>query len=237
MSLDFLESKDIEKLQKDIFENVKKVYKLSSFGLIYDVTNTYFCGKKCSIGKFGKDKDGVSGRPLIQIGLGVTFNQGIPIFHKVFDGNIHDSKTLRDIVTTFQNYKIRRGIFVFDRGITSKVNLSEIKNILKWDVLCGLALNPSLKKTLRMTIKTEKIVQYSNRIRLKNAIFYVIEKESRYDEISNAKKLLQKGKEIKSELKTFFDKKGNILVKELEKKEELEGYFCLFTTKASISCV
>jgi len=129
--LSFLESKDIEKLQKDIFENVKNCYKLSSSVLIYDVTNTYFCGKKCSIGQFGKESGGVKGWPLIQIGLGVTFSPCIPIFHKVFNGNIHDSKSLRDIVTTFQNYNIRRGIFVFDRGITSKVNLYEIKKILK----------------------------------------------------------------------------------------------------------
>ena len=183
-ALDFLESKEIEHLPKDIFENVKNRYKLSSKGVIYDVTNTYFCGKKCSIGRFGKDKEGVKGRPLIQIGLGVTFEQGIPIFHKVFNGNIHDSKSLRDIVTTFQGYHIRRGLFVFDRGITSKVNLYEIKKILKWDVLCGLALNVSLKNTLRSIIKTEKVVQYSNRIRLKNAIFYVIEKKYTYGEIN-----------------------------------------------------
>lgn len=170
MTLDFLESKEIETLQKDIFENVKKFYKLSS-----------------------------------------------------------------------------------------KVNLHDIKKILKGDVLCGLSLNPSLKQTLRSIIKTEKIVQYSNRIRLKNAIFYVIEqpythgeingkiaisfneqlkkdlKESRYDDISNAKKLLMEEKEIKTGLNSLFDKNGNILVEELEKREEFEGYFCLFTTKASIS--
>jgi len=72
MALDILESKDVEKLQKDIFKNVKSFYKLSSKGIIYDLTNTYFCGKKCSISQFGKDKEGVKGRPLIQIGLGVT---------------------------------------------------------------------------------------------------------------------------------------------------------------------
>jgi len=158
MALDFLESKDLDKLQKDIFEKVKSFYKLSSKGICYDVTNTYFCGKKCSISKFGKDKEGVKGRRLIQIGLGVTFDQGIPIFHKVFEGNIHDSKTLRYLITTFQNYSIRRGIFVFDRGITSKVNLFEIKKTLKWDVLCGLALNPSLKQTVRSVIKTGAVV-------------------------------------------------------------------------------
>jgi len=125
--------------------------------------------------------------------------------------------------------------------------------------LCGLALNVSLKQTLRSLIKTEKIVQYSNRIKLKNAIFNVIEqkytdgeingkiaicfneqlkkdlKESRYDEISNAQKLIVEGKQIKTGLEIFFDKKGNLLVEQLEKTEEFEGFFCLFTTKLSIS--
>jgi len=258
-ALDFLESKNIEQLQKELFENVKYQYKLSSTRIIYDVTNTYFCGKKCSISQFGKDKEGVKGRPLIQIGLVVTFEHGIPIFHKVFDGNIHDSKTLRDITTTFQDSNIQSGLFVFDRGITSKINLYEIKNILKWDVLCGLALNSKLKTTLRSMLKTEKIVQYSNRVRLKNTIFYVIAKkythgnvegkiffcfneqakidlkESRYDEISNAQKLLRKGKKIKNRLRSLFDEKDNLLMEQLEKVEEFEGYLCIFTTEASIS--
>jgi transposase len=34
------------------------------------------------------------GRPLIQIGLGVTQDEGIPVFHKTFDGNIADARTL-----------------------------------------------------------------------------------------------------------------------------------------------
>jgi len=60
-------------------------------------------------------------------------------------------------------------------------------------------------------------------------------KESRYDEISNAQKLIVEGKQIKTGLEIFFDKKGNLLVEQLEKTEEFEGFFCLFTTKLSIS--
>jgi transposase len=61
-------------------------------GVIYDVTNTYLYGKKCCMGKLGHDKDGADGRPLIQIGLGVTQDEGLPVFHKTFDGNIADSR-------------------------------------------------------------------------------------------------------------------------------------------------
>ena len=129
-ALDYLESLDSFELQRKIFEKVKKKFKLSNCAILYDVTNTYLYGKKCPLAKSGKDKEGVKGRPLIQIGLGVTKSEGIPLFHKVFDGNIHDSKTLHDLITSLLAFKIKDGLLVFDRGITSKQNQEDI-NLLQ----------------------------------------------------------------------------------------------------------
>jgi hypothetical protein len=70
--LDSLEAQEPIELQKAIFESVRSNYELNPKGIIYDVTNTYLYGKKCPFGRLGKDKEGVKGRPLIQIGLGVT---------------------------------------------------------------------------------------------------------------------------------------------------------------------
>jgi transposase len=125
---------DIERIQSEIFEKIKSHYNVDTTGVIYDVTNTYLYGKNCQLGKFGKDKGGVKGRPLIQIGLGVTKTDGIPIFHKTFDGNISDSRTLHDLITSFKKYKITSGIIVYDRGITSANNIKEVKR-LKWDTV------------------------------------------------------------------------------------------------------
>lgn len=111
-ALDSLEQGDGELLQKRIFDAVQKKYKLKLSGVLYDVTNTYLYGKKCPLAKLGHDKEGVKGRPLIQIGLGVTRDEGIPMFHKVFDGNISDSRTLRDMVCMFKKYKVRSGAIV-----------------------------------------------------------------------------------------------------------------------------
>ena len=94
-ALDSLEQRDQETLQRRIFENVCRRYDLDTKGLVYDVTNTYLYGKKCPLGKWGKDKDGVLGRPLIQIGLGVTQKEGVAVFHKTYEGNIHDSRTFQ----------------------------------------------------------------------------------------------------------------------------------------------
>jgi transposase len=252
-ALDSLESQDATKLQIDIFNQVKKKYKFNNNGIIYDVTNTYLYGKKCSLGKLGKDKDGVKGRPLIQIGLGVTKNEGIPLFHKVFDGNVHDCRTFSDSLTSFKEYGIDKGIIIFDKGINSKRNQQDVFS-LDWKVLCGLPLDKSTKPILRDVIAKNIFVDYKNRIKLNETIFYAISapysinnvngaiifcfneqqkkdlKESRYDEISNAQALLKERKKIKPELSKYFSKNGKLLPNKMAESEEFDGFSCIFTT-------
>jgi len=253
MAMDSLEEKDPMILQKNIFDVVSKKYNISCKGLVYDVTNTYFCGKKCELAKLGKDKEGVKGRPLIQIGLGVTQEDGIPVFHKTFHGNIHDSRTFQDMITSFREYGIKNGIVVFDRGISSKQNQVNIKE-LKWKVLCGLPIGIELKKLLRTTLKNKKFVTFKNMIKLNKTIFYVeilpysiagikgrlgfcfnerkslMLKETRYIEIAHANKLLREGKEIKEGLRKFFRKDGRLMMNKVKAAEELDGYSAIFTT-------
>jgi transposase len=252
-ALDSLEQSDPDILQQRIFDNVQKIYKLEMKGLVYDVTNTYLYGKRCPFGKLGKDKDGIKGRPLIQIGLGVTQKEGVPVFHKVYNGNIHDSRTFQDAITYFEEYKIKDGIFVFDRGITSEKIQEYIKTI-KWKVLCGLPKNSILKGLVRNEVNKKNFSLYGNRVRLNSTIFYVIIKsykigavtgklaicfneeqkralkESRYDEISQAQKLLSQKKQIKLGIEKFFSKTGKLLIKRVQEEEEFDGYSFIFTT-------
>ena len=78
--------------------------------------------------QFGHDKEGVRGRPLIQIGLAVTLEEGIPLFHKVFDGNISDSRTFQDLITTW-GAMVAPGTILYDRGITSTRNVKDMKDL------------------------------------------------------------------------------------------------------------
>lgn len=257
-ALDSLEKMDSQRLQKEFFEAVKKKYRLKVSGVLYDVTNTYLYGKKCPWGKLGHDKEGVKGRPLIQIGLGVTKAEGIPMFHKVFDGNIHDAKTLQDLITSFRQYRIRSGLIIYDRGITSAKNVRDIKK-LGWNTLCGLALRGKLKELLRPLIAQNEFIQIENRIRLNKTVFYVVTtpheiggiggtlavcfneqqrkdlRESRYDEILNAQKLLLKGKTIKPGLAKYFNKDGGLIKKKLQETEEFDGFSCIFSTQKRFS--
>lgn len=253
-ALDSLESQDWERLQTELFQTVKARYALQVSGVLYDVTNTYLYGKRCPFGKLGYDKTGAKGRPLIQIGLGVTKTEGIPLFHKVFDGNIHDARTLRDLVSQFRLYRIKAGMIIYDRGIVSARNIADFKE-LGWATLCGLPIKGKLKTTLRPLMDETRLVRLNNRVRLNKTIFYVRSvphrlqtvmgtlalclneqqrrdlRESRYDEIVNARALLKQQKTIKDGLAKYFDGQGNILPHAVRMAEEFDGYSCLFSTQ------
>lgn len=252
-ALDSLERMDATELQKKIFTNIKKKYPISGGGIVYDVTNTYFFGKCCPFGKFGKDKERRKGNLLLQIGLGVTQHEGIPIFHKVYHGNVHDARTFSDSITEFKKFGIKHGLVIFDRGITSKHNQREIAK-LTWKVICGVPIDRRLKTILRDLKNREDFLNYKNRVKLNKTIFYVVSlpnsvggikgklvfcfneqlkkeiKEIRYDEISNAQKLIADKKPIKPELKKFFGKNGRLLANRIKQAEEFDGYSCIFTT-------
>jgi transposase len=256
-ALDSLEAQDAHTLQQNIFSKVCEIHKLNVTGVVYDVTNTYMYGKKCPLGKLGHDKEGVKGRPLVQIGLAVTQETGIPICHKTFAGNINDAKTLQDFITDLGNYKISDGVVVYDRGIASADNIRDLK-AFNWNTLCGLPIRGTLAEKVRQLVGKNNLINIHNRIRVNKTIFYVITKEhtidgvkgtlaicyneqqrrdlreSRLDEIVNAQMLLKNNKRIKEGLSKYFDTKGNIEEDALHKAEEFDGISCLFTTQAMV---
>jgi len=253
-ALDSFEKMNFDRIQTDIFQEAKKLYKLKNKGVVYDVTNTYLYGKKCPLGKLGKDKEGVKGRPLIQIGLAVTRGEGIPVFHKTFDGNISDSRTLHDLISSFSDLKVKKGVIIYDRGITSTANIVELK-AKGWETICGIKSSEKLKNILREQVDQANLINIKNRIRLNKTVFYVTEvkytiakingsllicyneqkekdiRESRYDEIVNAQNLLKKGKKIKDGLDQYFYANNAINQKAIKKAEEFDGFTFIFSSK------
>jgi hypothetical protein len=233
--MDFLEQTDSDQLQREIFQSVKEKYPLRNSGVIYDVTNTYLYGKKCSLGKLGHDKEGVPGRPLIQIGLGVTQEEGIPVFHKTFNGNIADARTLQDLITTFRRYDLKSGTLIYDRGITSGRNVADIK-ALKWETICGIPLTEPAQRFWRPVIQKAPRLSLADRVQLNKTTFYVTTRpyalnqvkgtlhlcfnprqqvdlrDSRREEIVQAQQRLREGKTIKSGLERYFDQHGNVIL-------------------------
>jgi transposase len=254
-ALDSIEAFNSQMVQQRIVEQVLDVYDLSISGIIYDVTNTYLYGKRCSLGKLGHDKEGMLGRPRIQIGLAVAKGSGIPLCHKVMDGNIHDARMFGDFVTDLRHFNIKKGMVVYDRGIASAQNIKDVQ-ALNWDTLCGLPIKAALANMIKSLIARNEFIRLANRIRLRKNSFYAITtpytiegvrgtlavcfneqqkrelRESRYDEIEYAKKLLRRGKSIKAGIEKYFTASGAIREDRLKEAEEFDGYSCIFSTGA-----
>lgn len=251
-ALDNVQGERGDFLQTRIFNRLKERIDLKPEGYFYDVTNACFYGLHCPLAK-KKKKPKSMNLPQIQIGLAVTKDESIPIFHKVFEGNIHDARTLKDIMIMFREHDIKDAFMVWDRGVTSKTNIEEAKEA-GFEVLCGLALKGNAKAVTERTILKENLNSIKYRVRLRSATFYVKKipysyenfkgylyvclnekerqsiKERRYDEIDNAIELLAKKEEIKEGLKKYVNKKG-INHQKVKEAEIFDGVSAIFSTK------
>lgn len=250
-ALDGLNNIDHENIENQLLQVIKSKYKLNNEA-IFDVTNTYSYSNKCTLAKYGKDKQKVKGRKLVQIGLTILKDVGIPLFHQVFEGNISDTKIFRDTLIRLRENEFKDNVIVFDRGITSTQNQKELaKNKIK--VLCGMPLRTNIKKLY--TENNASINSIFNRIKLKSTTFYAksIEgvfdgvkgnlifclnphkkkklSEARYDKILEAKHILDAKKEIEGDLKRYFDSANNIIENKIIEDEQFDGVSCIFTTE------
>lgn len=252
-ALDAMEGFDLVEKQRLIFDRTKRFLGLAPKGVVYDVTNTYFHGKKCKIAKYGHDKEKRKGYPLVQIGLAVTQKEGIPILHKIFPGNVHDARTFTDVSNDLERFGIKHAIAVMDRGITSRDTTQFMAN-KGWELLCGMKLDEGLRQQLGREFSSERLGQSGTRMRLNQTIFYGHEQiychgaiqgrlitifnrrkaldmeESRLDEIDAAKIRLAKGQTIKPEIAPFFGKNGNVLRSQLDQQKTYDGVSFVFTT-------
>ena len=146
-AIEALSKRDGSAIQKTVFENLCTILGEDSSGVVYDATNTHLAGTCSSLANKGKDKEGVRGRKLIQIGLGVTRHLGIPIFHHTREGNIHDTMMFREAIQQFNEMGVKKGLMVFDRGITSKTCISELSNT-GWHSLAGVPMHKGVKSAI-----------------------------------------------------------------------------------------
>jgi transposase len=118
-----------EALEKHLRGRVGELFAPSQELLIYDVTSTYFEGQcpKNPQAKRGHSRDHRPDCLQVCIGLVVT-EDGLPLGYEVFEGNRHDSTTLKTIVETMERkYGKSQRIWVLDRGIVSEENLRMLR--------------------------------------------------------------------------------------------------------------
>jgi hypothetical protein len=116
--------------------------------VLYDVSSSYFEGRRCPLAKLGYSRDGKRGLPQIIYGL-LCERDGRPVAVEVFTGECHDDKTLPAHVTKLQDrFGLSRVVVVADRGMVTKANIEILTQAPGVDWITALKA-PTIKKLAR----------------------------------------------------------------------------------------
>lgn len=168
-SLSEVNEEDFEKLDRKMYSIFNKYERISDAAII-DVTDTYFAGSNINIKKRKGKDDKV--RKLTQIGLAVSFQNGFPIFHKQYHGNLSGINIFKDMSLELKNKGISS--LIMDRGFLSEENL-EMALHLKFKIIAGLKKNNSLIKKFITPLKRDDIYSAKCRVPLKKTTVFIKE--------------------------------------------------------------
>jgi transposase len=113
--------------QEDIERKLAKRHLEEGGTVLYDVSSSYYEGRKCSLACRGYDRDGKKGLPLIVYGL-LTDAQGRPVAVDVYPGNTADPATVPDQITKIrEKFSIKRVIMVGDRGMLTQTQIDTLR--------------------------------------------------------------------------------------------------------------
>jgi transposase len=101
---------------------------LSEGGVVlYDVSSSYYEGRTCPLARFGHDRDGKTGLPIIVYGV-MTDAEGRPVATEVYAGNVGDPTTVPDQVETLRaRFGVGHVVLVGDRGLLTQTQLDHLK--------------------------------------------------------------------------------------------------------------
>ncbi len=97
--------------------------------VLYDLTSVYFEGHGPEhLAKYGHSRDHRSDRPQIILAV-ATDTEGLPLHVSVLRGNRNDTQTLQGLLHTLRRrFGIKEATFVFDGGMSSKINLEALND-------------------------------------------------------------------------------------------------------------
>ena len=95
--------------------------------VLYDLSSSYFEGKKCPLAELGYSRDQKKGKLQVNYGL-LTDERGCPVSISAFPGNMSDPKTLLPQIELLQGaFNLKSVVLVGDRGMISQKQVDELK--------------------------------------------------------------------------------------------------------------
>lgn len=134
-------------LERSLFLHDKDIFNQHVDVVLYDLTTLRFESTKETekLRRFGFSKE--KRNDCTQVVLGLIVNpDGVPLGFEVYPGNTVEGKTLTEIVKKMrEKFRVRRFIFVADRGLLSKANLEAIRNV-DGEFIVGMRIGGLVKK-------------------------------------------------------------------------------------------
>jgi len=129
-------------IEKQLYQQEKDLFGLEDCLFLYDLTNTYFegvCSKNAKAKYCKNQKEKRSDCPQVVVAL-VLDGDGFVRHHRVFNGKMSDSKSLKQILKALETDFAGKPMptIVFDRGMVTKDNLALLQKYknLKYIVMC-----------------------------------------------------------------------------------------------------
>ena len=122
-----------DELEEFFYARLTNLFSINDSIIIYDLTNTYFEGRKVGskIAKYGRSKE--KRYDCKQVVLASVINgEGFLKHSKIYEGNISDSVTLVDIIGELRKNNKEaddKQIIVIDAGIATEDNLRALRDI------------------------------------------------------------------------------------------------------------
>ncbi len=95
--------------------------------VFYDVTSSYYEGRCCPLARYGHDRDGKKGRPIIVYGL-MTDGEGRPVTVEAYPGDTGDPSTVPEQAEKLrERFGLRRLVLVGDRGMLTQTQIEKLQ--------------------------------------------------------------------------------------------------------------
>ncbi|HJY70274.1 MAG TPA: IS1634 family transposase, partial [Streptosporangiaceae bacterium] len=95
--------------------------------VLYDISSSYYEGETCPLARYGHDRDGKTGRPIIVYGV-LTDGDGRPVAVQVYPGDTGDPATVPDQVAKLsRQFGLSRIVLVGDRGMLTQTQINTLK--------------------------------------------------------------------------------------------------------------
>jgi transposase len=113
--------------QKAIETKLAKRHLADGDLVLYDVSSSYYEGETCPLARYGHDRDGKTGRPIIVYGV-LADADGRPVAVQVYPGDTGDPTTVPDQVAKLcGQFGFSRIVLVGDRGMLTQTQINTLK--------------------------------------------------------------------------------------------------------------